>query len=126
MPTDGCIKKIQTKKQRSRTISGFFVAADGNDVCYGAAPATSKDCGASDAEALVFAIDVAQPQVHVRPNTLERLEGEGAAKVLGVGARRRQSKAEPVHGAPCGAVHWLRHHRAQQAAIVLPLVRAGR
>uniref|UniRef100_A0A6B0UPH7 Putative secreted protein n=1 Tax=Ixodes ricinus TaxID=34613 RepID=A0A6B0UPH7_IXORI len=83
---DRWLHKKNKEKQQPKTIPGFFVAVDGNDVWYGAVPATPKDCGASDAEALIFAVDVAQPQVHVRPDTLERLESEGAAEVLGVGA----------------------------------------
>lgn len=40
-------------------------------------------------EALSFAIDVAQPQVHVRTNALHGLDGQRPSQVLGVGPGRR-------------------------------------
>lgn len=43
----------------------------------------------SHSEALSFAIDVAQSQVHVGPDALHGLGGQRAAQVLGVGPGRR-------------------------------------
>lgn len=40
-------------------------------------------------EALPFAIDVAQPQVHVGTNALHGLDGQRTSQVLGVGPGRR-------------------------------------
>lgn len=50
-------------------------------------------------EAFSFAVDVAQAEVHVRPDPLHGLDGQGATQVLRIGSGGRQPEAEPVHGA---------------------------
>lgn len=58
-------------------------------------------CGVrcSDAEALLTAVDVAQPKVDVRADALQGLQPEGPAQVLGVRPGCGQPKAKPMHGA---------------------------
>lgn len=50
-------------------------------------------------EALSFAVDVAQTQIHISADALHRLYRQGASQVLSVGPRRRQAEPEPMHGA---------------------------
>lgn len=62
-------------------------------------PSLGKQAGqGSDPEALLPAIDVAEPQVDICANALQGLQLQGTPEVLCVGPRRGQPEAKAMHG----------------------------